>query len=175
MIALIDVHIAVLRNMAALLFITFDLVVIQLVGVYMVRERRGRSAANAVATTLLAVTLAVTVACLSASAMGSVGKRYDGSAPQLEEWVAQTWPVELVDEAIQVAWCESRGKPTARNGQYMGLMQMGRREWAKYGKGKSAYDPIANLEAAYRYYQYRRKLNGNGWAAWQCSPMTEES
>lgn len=103
---------------------------------------------------------------LAVASMGSVGKNYDGSNPQFEEWVAATWPVDLVDEAIDVFWCESRGRPTARNGQYMGLAQMGRREWARFGKGKSPYDPIANLEAAYRYYRVA------GWKPWECQPTS---
>ena len=81
------------------------------------------------------------------SLMNPVRKDYDGSSPQLEEWIVATWPVELVDEAINVAWCESRGKPTARNGQYRGILQMGRREWAKFGKG-DPFDPYANSAAA---------------------------
>jgi hypothetical protein len=101
--------------------------------------------------------------------MGSVGKRYPGTAPRLEEWIAATWPVELVDEAISVAWCESTGKPTASNGQYRGLFQMGRREWARYGNGKSAYDPIANSKGAYLLYLDR------GWRPWECQPVTGES
>lgn len=99
------------------------------------------------------------------TSMGSVGKNYDGSNPKLEEVIAATWPVELVDEALDVAWCESRGKPAARNGQYMGIFQMGRREWAKFGKG-SPYDPIANSQAAYRYFKVA------GWKPWECQPIS---
>lgn len=110
---------------------------------------------------------------LAVTSMGSVGKNYDGSNPKLEEWVAATWPVELLDEVLDVAWCESRGKPTASNGQYKGLMQMGRREWAKYGLGKSPYDPIANLQAAYRYWSdVERTSPGKGWLRWSCQPIS---
>ena len=105
-----------------------------------------------------------------ADAMNPVRKDYDGSSPQLEEWIAATWPVELVDEAINVAWCESRGKPTARNGQYRGILQIGRREWAKFGKG-DPFDPYANSAAAYRYWSYvERTSPGKGWLRWECRP-----
>lgn len=106
---------------------------------------------------------------LALGAMRPVATPYDGSSPRLEEWIAATWPVELVDEAIQVAWCESRGKPGARNGQYRGLFQMGRREWARYGGGADPYDPIANSRAAYRYYQAAR-----GWTRWECRPSSHD-
>ena len=97
------------------------------------------------------------------SLMNPVRKDYDGSSPQLEEWIVATWPVELVDEVINVAWCESRGKPTARNGQYRGILQMGRNEWKKYGRG-DIFNPIDNLKAGYRLYLDR------GWQPWECKP-----
>ncbi len=100
---------------------------------------------------------------------GMVSKDYDGSNPQLEEWIASTWPVELVDDAIDVAWCESRGKPGAVNGRYGGLFQIGPTEWRKFGRG-NRFDPIDNSAAAYRYYQYSAKYTGNGWRPWQCRP-----
>lgn len=115
-------------------------------------------------------------ALITITTMGSVGKDYDGSNPQLEEWIAATWPPELVDQAIDVAWCESRGKPTARNGRFKGLFQMGDREWIRYGNGKNPFDPIANSAAAYRYWTAvnNPKKGVTGWRPWECQPTSTE-
>lgn len=107
---------------------------------------------------------------LYASRGSAVSVSYDGSNPRLEEWIARTWPVDLVDEAIDVAWCESRGIPTARNGRYRGLFQIGPVEFRKFGTG-SVYDPIDNSKAAFAYYSYmENRRSGAGWNPWSCKP-----
>ena len=100
-----------------------------------------------------------------AGAMRRVHARYRGGAHTMEAAIRATWPARLHREALNVAWCESRGSSTARNGQYRGYFQMGRWEWATYGQG-SAYDGEANAAAAYRYY----RANGNSWRRWECRP-----
>jgi hypothetical protein len=67
-------------------------------------------------------------------------------------------------QALNVAWCESRGVPTARNGQYKGHFQIGRAEWNRFGSG-DPFDPVSNSAAAYRYYAY-----AGSWRPWQCKP-----
>lgn len=60
----------------------------------------------------------------------------------------------------RVAWCESRLDPFARNGRYVGLLQLG---WAPFGM--DPYDPIANaLSAA---LTVRRD---GSWRQWTCKP-----
>ena len=86
-----------------------------------------------------------------------------GTSPTLEAAVA-IWPEALQDEALDVGWCESRGKPSARNGQYRGLFQIGRKEWARFGDG-DPYDPTDNSRAALRYYRAV-----GSWSRWQCQP-----
>jgi hypothetical protein len=64
-------------------------------------------------------------------------------------------------EAIAVAWCESRLRTTARNGQYLGLFQMGSSERGLFGHGRS---PHAQAQAAHRYFV----LSGRDWSPWGC-------
>ena len=42
---------------------------------------------------------------------------------------------DYCQEAVAVAWCESRLRPTAQNGQYLGLFQMGSYERQLFGHG----------------------------------------
>jgi hypothetical protein len=64
-------------------------------------------------------------------------------------------------EAVNVAWCESRLTTTARNGQYLGLFQMGETARALYGHGPTAH---AQATAAHRYFV----RSGRDWSPWGC-------
>lgn len=64
-------------------------------------------------------------------------------------------------QALRVAWCESRLHTTARNGQYLGLFQMGSSERRKYGHGRTAR---AQSIAALRYFN----ASGKDWSPWTC-------
>jgi hypothetical protein len=86
-----------------------------------------------------------------------------GKAPGMEAAIRATWPAALHRQALNVAWCESRGKASARNGQYKGHFQIGRKEWAKFGSG-NPYNAVSNSAAAYRYYKKA------GWGPWECKP-----
>lgn len=72
-------------------------------------------------------------------------------------------------EAVLVAKCEAawywdEGRPQeARNGQYLGMFQMGKRERKLYGHGP---DPWSQAIAAYRYYVF----SGRDWSPWSCKP-----
>ena len=68
-------------------------------------------------------------------------------------------------EAMHVAWCESRFKTWATNGQYRGLFQMGSHERAIYGHGP---DPWSQARAAARYW----RATGRDWSPWdwRCRP-----
>jgi hypothetical protein len=66
-------------------------------------------------------------------------------------------------QALRVAHCESRYDVNARNGQYLGLFQMGSYERATYGHGST---PLAQARAAYRYFSATRYT----WGPWQCKP-----
>ena len=67
------------------------------------------------------------------------------------------------DQAVQVAWCESRLHPDARNGEYLGLFQMGSYARELYGHGPTAHDQAA---AAHRYFV----SSGRDWSPWSCKP-----
>ena len=64
-------------------------------------------------------------------------------------------------EAIAVAWCESRHSTSAQNGQYLGLFQMGSSERRIFGHGSSAR---AQALAAHRYFV----RSGRDWSPWAC-------
>lgn len=68
-------------------------------------------------------------------------------------------------QAIRVADCETGGTFSvyARNGQYLGLFQMGSHERATYGHSWTA---IGQARAAYRYFV----ASGRDWSPWDCKP-----
>lgn len=66
-------------------------------------------------------------------------------------------------DAIAVAHCESRLTTTARNGQYLGLFQMGSTARRTYGHGTS---PYAQAKAAHAYFV----ASGRDWSPWSCKP-----
>jgi len=65
--------------------------------------------------------------------------------------------------ALTVAECESGFRTDARNGQYLGLFQMG--DWARssYGHGGTA---LAQAKAAHRLFVD----TGRTWQPWSCKP-----
>ena len=64
-------------------------------------------------------------------------------------------------EALAIAWCESRHSTTAQNGQYLGLFQMGSYERRLFGHGSTAR---AQALAAHRYFV----RSGRDWSPWAC-------
>ena len=64
-------------------------------------------------------------------------------------------------QAWQVTACESGHSVWARNGQYLGLFQMGDWARARYGHG---VDPWKQSFAAARYWR------SAGWSPWECRP-----
>lgn len=71
---------------------------------------------------------------------------------------------ENCEDAVDVAWCESRLDTTARNGQYLGLFQMGTFARERFGHGPTAWEQAA---AAHRYFVY----SGRTWSPWSCKPV----
>lgn len=66
-------------------------------------------------------------------------------------------------EAVDVAWCESRHVPTARNGQYRGLFQMGNYHNHRPGM-QNPYGVLENSIAAADLWAEQ------GWRPWACRP-----
>lgn len=68
-------------------------------------------------------------------------------------------------QAVRVAGCETGYTYSvwARNGQYLGLFQMGSYARGKYGHSWSAW---GQARAAYRYFVD----SGRDWSPWSCKP-----
>ena len=60
--------------------------------------------------------------------------------------------------AVSVFWCESKFQASAKNGQFLGIAQMGARERARFGHGP---DSLTQIQAAYKYFRL------SGWAPWK--------
>ncbi len=78
-------------------------------------------------------------------------------------WAFRDHPEEVRREAVDVAACESGLDPTATNGQYLGLFQMGSYHYWRFGGG-SWDDPVVNAAAAESLYDEQ------GWQPWSCRP-----
>jgi hypothetical protein len=70
---------------------------------------------------------------------------------------------EYCKDAVAVARCESRLQIWARNGQYLGLFQLGASERVLFGHGESA---VEQARAALRYFV----ASGRDWSPWSCKP-----
>ena len=70
---------------------------------------------------------------------------------------------EYCGQALQVARCESGLRPSAQNGQYLGMFQMGSNERALFGHGATA---LEQAKAAHRYFV----RSGRDWSPWSCKP-----
>ena len=67
------------------------------------------------------------------------------------------------DQAWAVSACESGHSIWARNGQYLGLFQMGDYARSTYGHSNTA---IGQARAAARYF----RAAGSDWSPWACKP-----
>lgn len=72
-------------------------------------------------------------------------------------------------EALRVSYCETGGTYSiyARNGQYLGLFQMGNYARSTYGH---SYTAIGQARSAYAYFIQDYKENGYYWGPWECKP-----
>lgn len=86
-----------------------------------------------------------------------------GSIPEIirHEFAQVGAPPATQDKAVAVAWCESRHVPTATNGQYLGLFQMGRYHYHRFDGPWS--DPAVNADAAAELWAE------SGWQPWACA------
>jgi len=100
--------------------------------------------------------------------------------PTVERWrslVAQYFPAAMVDDALAVVDCESRGNPDAYNpySGASGLFQFIPGTWAvasvKAGfSGASAFEPEPNVASAWWLVSYYQSRGKPSWAAWSCQP-----
>lgn len=72
---------------------------------------------------------------------------------------------QVQDEAVEVARCESTLRADARNGQYLGLFQLGSYHyWRIDQHGGDWANAFHNAEAASDLYAEQ------GWRPWSCRP-----
>ena len=100
--------------------------------------------------------------------------------PTVERWrslVGQYFPTNMVDDALAVIYCESRGNPDAYNpySGASGLFQFIPGTWAvasvKAGfSGASAFEPEPNVASAWWLVSYYQSRGKPSWAAWSCQP-----
>jgi len=81
------------------------------------------------------------------------------------------WPEELTDEALRVAWVESRWSPYARGYECpscLGLFQLHADTWGPYcGVDREAlFDPLANATCALSVYLYDLERGQPAWWQW---------
>ena len=92
------------------------------------------------------------------------------------EFVFDDHPVTTADAAVQVAWCESRWKPWARNrhSTATGLFQYLYGTWhaeAHYWGWDELSDPSHRLDPVLMTnLTYKVVERDNGWRQWQCKP-----
>ena len=101
---------------------------------------------------------ALCVAILAAPSMASAP-----SSSANERVIRAVFGPRYDDQAVAVARCESGLSVWARNGQYLGLFQMGSYARAKYGHGNNAW---VQARAANHYF----RDSGRDWSPWSCKP-----
>ena len=106
------------------------------------------------------LTLTVLVSALG-GAVGTSTAQADRST-QAQHVICVTFG-PYCSQALRVARCESGLSVWARNGQYLGLFQMGDYARARYGH---AWNVWAQARAAYRYFI----ASGRDWSPWSCKP-----
>lgn len=84
------------------------------------------------------------------------------------------WPESLHNEALAVAWCESRWSPgvVGDGGDSVGLFQLNLATWFPYaGEDASQWaDPLVNARVAWATYQYDIGRGYSPWKQWTCKP-----
>lgn len=89
-------------------------------------------------------------------------------ATLIREGFARFGP-DVAEEAVRVAWCESRHVPTARNGQFVGTFQLGDYHRHIAERLGFTWDEVAtqarpNIAVAAELYA------DSGWGPWECKP-----
>lgn len=85
------------------------------------------------------------------------------------------YPGNAAEQAVRVAWCESRWTTTDRLGQYVGVGQLGTSERSAYGIGVyRSSDPAtaatASVVVQVRSFYRMFVAAGRSWGRWACRP-----
>lgn len=107
--------------------------------------------------------LAAVVSALAALCGGAAAEAGDGHSDEIAA-IRKVFG-RYADQAIRVVRCETGGTFSvyARNGQYLGLFQMGEYARGRYGHSWTA---LGQARAAFRYFAE----SGYRWTAWSCKP-----
>ncbi len=85
--------------------------------------------------------------------------------------IAAGWPSALVEDVVNVAWCESRFHSGAQYGGALGLMQMMPLWFTAAGLDINAWsDPVTNMRAALFAFQEHERNHADPWGPWTCKP-----
>lgn len=115
--------------------------------------------------------LLITVAILVSIALGGAGGTAQaGAGSNSHNYISAKRAIchyfgTYCEQAMEVTACESghTWSVWAKNGQYLGMFQMGSHERAKYGHGNNVW---AQAKAAWAYFVD----SGKDWSPWQCKP-----
>lgn len=105
------------------------------------------------------LTIPVVMAALLLAADARTAPPHQPSAVEAIRYVFGPYATQ----ALRVAYCESRYSIWARNGQYIGLFQMGDYARSRYGHAWNAW---AQAISAWRYFA----ASGYDWSPWSCKP-----
>lgn len=100
------------------------------------------------------------------------------SEAQMREVLTEAgWPLDLHEQALRVAWGESRWRPAATNGVMLGLFQISDAQrgwpgwWQHYGFDSARYaEPVENARLAWLVYQYDIARGQAPWSQWEVKP-----
>lgn len=88
---------------------------------------------------------------------------------QIRYWFAQRGASPAQQEkAVDVAWCESRHNPQARNGQFAGLFQIGR-QWHEGRASRLGFSWGQMYEASPNIIVAADLWAEQGWSPWSCA------
>lgn len=97
--------------------------------------------------------------------------RYLTSSEVRAAVIAAGWPSALVEDVVNVAWCESRFHSGAQYGGALGLMQMMPFWFSAAGLDSAQWsDPVTNMRAALFAYQEHERNHADPWGPWTCKP-----
>lgn len=107
----------------------------------------------------------ITTVIVLAMAIPTAASAQDRGVSGVKAIIRAVFGPRYGEQAVRVAGCET-GETYwwgSKNGQYLGIFQMGSRERAKYGHGNGAWP---QARAAYRYFV----ASGRDWSPWECKP-----
>ena len=144
------------------------------------RQKREERAATTTTTPPATSTTATTAPPSSATTTTTAPAGDRVFRPSVERWrslVANYFPANMVDQALAVMDCESRGNPEAYNpySGASGLFQFLPGTWsvispkAGFG-GASVFEPEPNVGSAWWLVNYYMNQGKHPWTAWSCKP-----